>query len=148
MKKGPAGSRDEIIQKARTIALSNLRQCYSAQGIFAGTHQFSDYWARDSLFASWGALAAGDTAIVNKNLTLLLTNQHPNGQIPLRVGDYFIGLKVLGISLAQNKKPRYDQDKYLSYPTDQNSLFVIASHEYLKKTDDNTAKNVQSNIQQ
>jgi glycogen debranching enzyme len=125
-----------LLRKAHDIALSSLRSCYSKEGIFAGLHQFSDCWARDSLFSSWGALAIGDYAIVRKNLSLFLRNQHRNGQIPLRVGDYFIALKVLGINLRQSLKPRYSQDKYFSYPTDQNSLLIITCLEYLKTTKD------------
>ena len=117
-----------LLRKAHDIALSSLRSCYSQEGIFAGLHQFSDYWARDSLFSSWGALAIGDSGIVRKNLSLLLRNQRANGQIPLRVGDYFIGLKVLGINLKQSLKPRYSQDKDFSCPTDQNSLLIITAN--------------------
>jgi len=127
---------EDIISKARDIAISDLRACYSEQGIFAGTHQFSDYWARDGLFACLGALAIGDTEIVKKELELMLTFQAHDGQIPLRVGQYFIGLKMLGLSNPKELKPRYDQDKYGSKPTDQNSLFIIAFQEYLERTRD------------
>jgi len=45
-----------VIKKARAIAADCLRRCYDANGIVAGRHQFNDYWARDSFFASFGAL--------------------------------------------------------------------------------------------
>jgi glycogen debranching enzyme len=127
---------ENLVSKAYSIAQSELRRCYSNDSIYAGLNQFADTWARDSLFASFGALAIGDTEIVRKNLSLLAKNQHPNGQIPLRIGDYFVALKVLRINTTQTPRPRYDQDKYISYPTDQNSLFVLAAKEYLSKTSD------------
>lgn len=132
----PNSTPSSNLQKASEIALSDLRQCYSSEGILAGTHQFSDYWARDGLFASWGALSAGDLDIVRKELELLLVFQAPDGQLPLRVGQYFLGLKMLGLSNTQEMRPRYDQDKYGSRPTDQNSLFIITFWEYLQKSKD------------
>ena len=128
--------RNKTIDKAGEIAISELRACYSHRGILAGLHQFSDCWARDSLFASLGSLSIKDYEIVRENLALLLTNQNRYGQLPIRVGDYFIGLKMLGINLKQKPRPRYTQDKLSSYSVDQNSLAIIVAHEYLKRTGD------------
>ncbi len=125
-----------VLARAGKIAISNLRKCYSEYGIFAGTHQFSDYWARDGLFASLGSLAIGDNEAVRKELELMLTFQAHDGQFPMRVGQYFLGFKMLGLPTKKELKPRYDQDKYGSMPVDQNSLFIIAFSEYLKKTGD------------
>jgi len=54
--------------KAYDIAVKNLRQCYSDQGILAGLKHFDDYWARDSLYACWGALKLKDYEIVKRRL--------------------------------------------------------------------------------
>lgn len=129
-------SQKGILSQAGRIAISNLRACYSEHGIFAGKHQFSDYWARDGLFASLGALSIGDQEIPRKELELMLTFQAHDGQLPMRVGQYFIGLKMLGLNNPKELRPRYDQDKYGSRPADQNSLFIIAFSEYLKKSGD------------
>jgi len=63
---------DSLIHSAYTIALINLRNSYRKDGIFAGRHHFSDMWARDSLFASLGALSVQDYHIVKKNLLTLI----------------------------------------------------------------------------
>lgn len=136
IKKIKSSEANDVISRAEAIALSSLRSCYSEQGIFAGKHQFSDYWARDGLFASLGAIAIGDLDVAKKEIELMLRFQSAQGQIPLRVGQYFIGLKMLGISNTKELRPRYDQDKYGSHPLDQNSLLIISFGEYLRKTKD------------
>ncbi|MFH1399333.1 MAG: amylo-alpha-1,6-glucosidase [Candidatus Woesearchaeota archaeon] len=120
------------MEKAIEIATQNLRQCYSNQGIVAGLHHFNDLWARDALFASWGALALGDTDIVRKTLITLLNHQNRDGQIPMRIGDYFFLPKLIG--LRQATRARYKDDKANSYPTDQNSLLIITARKYLEQT--------------
>jgi glycogen debranching enzyme len=109
------------------IALRDLRACYGERGIFAGLHQFKDYWARDSFFASLGALAAGDKEIVRKNIGLFLEAEK-RGQLPLRVGrkmhEVLLGYK--------DRRPIYTTDKNEHHSTDQNSLFIILLSEYVK----------------
>ena len=65
---------DKNIAKAIEIATEELRACYFKQGIVAGTHHFTDYWARDAFFASFGSLAIGDTKIV-REFWLKATNE-------------------------------------------------------------------------
>lgn len=125
-----------IREKAFEIAVRDLRRCYSKQGILAGLNQFSDYWARDGFFASFGALCLNDFDIVKKNLKLFLQYQNDDGQIPIRVGNYFIGFKSLGLPAKQECRARYTQDKMFSKPTDQNSLFIIILGEYILQTKD------------
>jgi glycogen debranching enzyme len=110
------------------IALRDLRACYGDKGIFAGLHHFKDYWARDSFFASLGALAAGDNDIVRKSLELFLEAER-RGQLPLRVGR-----KMHEVHLGYKKRrPIYTTDKNEHHSTDQNSLFIICLAEYVKK---------------
>ncbi len=123
-------------ESAEDIAQNNLRSLYREEGIFAGPNQFSDYWARDALFATLGSNAIGDYDISKKQLDLFIKYQKSNGQIPMRYGDYDITLKLFGINLNQIDKPRYDQDKLFSYPRDQNCLFVIAAEDYVLTSGD------------
>ena len=127
-----------MIKKAYDIAQNNLRSCYSKNGILAGLQHFDDYWARDSFFASLGALCLKDFTIIRKNLELFIKYQNNAGQIPIRVGDYFIISKILRIKFKQKTRARYTQDKMFSYPTDQNSLFIISFYNYIQKTHDYT----------
>ena len=56
--------KNNIITKAKEIAMNNLRDCYWPDGIVAGKHHFTDYWARDGFFAALGALQIGDKKVV------------------------------------------------------------------------------------
>lgn len=119
------------------IAKTCLRACYASKGIYAGSNHFDDYWARDSFYASWGALEIDDNEIVQKNLKLFLSEMKYNGQLPLRIGVGPVGqvLKFFGIKLKQ-EKPTYFQDKLGSPPQDQGSLFLITFKKYIEKTND------------
>ena len=123
-------------ETAQQIAEKDLRSLYREDGIYAGDEQFSDYWARDALFATLGANSLGDFDISKKQLQLFIDNQKSDGQIPMRVGDYDITLKLLGLNINQAQKPRYDQDKLFTKPRDQNCLFVIAAEDYVLKSRD------------
>ncbi len=118
------------------IAKASLKNNYGEKGIYAGQHQFKDYWARDSFFASFGALSIGDKEIVKKNLELFLEGQKNDGQLPLRVGqkDFYI-LKLAGFQLGQ-EVPVYNEDKNSNIPLDQNCLAIIIAEHYTNKTND------------
>ena len=134
-------------KKGFEIASRSLRECYFDRGIIAGKTHFSDYWARDSFFASFGALELKDFEITKKNLELFVEYQKSNGQIPLRIS---IGHSVItklignayGVKFKENKKifPIYYNDKDIIFKraksVDPNSLFVITSLQYYKKTRD------------
>ncbi|PLW79896.1 hypothetical protein C0585_05310 [Candidatus Woesearchaeota archaeon] len=125
------------MKKAKDIAVDSLRACYTDRGIYAGRKHFDDYWARDSFYASWGALEIGDLEIVKHNLLMFLNDMKYNGQLPLRIGVSSFGqvLKFFGIKLKQSF-PTYFQDKLGSHPQDQNSLFLITFKKYIEKTND------------
>jgi glycogen debranching enzyme len=125
-----------LAQTADEIAEKDLRSLYREEGIFAGENQFSDYWARDALFATLGSNSLSDYDISKKQLQLYINHQNEVGQIPMRVGDYDITLKVMGINFKQAQKPRYDQDKLFTNPRDQNCLFVIAAEDYILNSGD------------
>jgi len=130
-----------MINKAFNIAVRDLRTCYTKKGILAGIKHFDNYWARDIFFSSLGALTLKDYSIVKKNLSLFLKYIKIDGQLPLRINNYFIWLHVLQIPLLdiikiKNKSARYTEDKLGHVTVDQNSLFIIALAEYIKKTRD------------
>ena len=126
----------EMSPSAEETAKIDLRSLYRADGIYAGANQFSDYWARDSLFATLGSNAIGDYDVSKRQLELFIENQNNKGQIPMRYGDYDITLKLLGVPISQSQRARYEQDKLFSNPRDQNCLFVIAAEDYVMKSKD------------
>jgi len=127
---------DPAIEKAYEIAAESLRQCYSDFGILAGKRHFDDYWARDCFFGCLGALKLKDYYIVKKSFELFLKYQKDDGQLPMRIGQYDVNFKFIGIRIRAEILPRYGDDKNNSKTTDPNSLFIISLHEYLKKTQD------------
>ncbi|MBN2367848.1 hypothetical protein JXC34_02440 [Candidatus Woesearchaeota archaeon] len=126
------------INDALDIAKKELRRCYGKQGIYAGLNHFKDYWARDSMFACFGALELKDYDIVKKNLSLLIENRSRHGQIPLRVGRtvFEILLSMAKLRNENIRRPLYTFDFNNKHPADQNSLLIIAAYNYAKKTKD------------
>jgi glycogen debranching enzyme len=127
----------DVLGEAISIAKKDLRDCYGQDGILAGTHQFSDYWARDGFFASLGSLKLKDFDIAKKNLSLFLSHAK-KGQLPLRMGKSSAGIVFSYIfpGVIKDRHPVYPIDKSSGFPVDQNSLFVIAFHEYAKAARD------------
>ena len=80
---------------ASDIATYNLHSCYSQFGILAGRHHFTDYWARDGFFASFGSLAIGDQEIVAKNGRII---SHIN---PEKSSQFRFKAKSIAIALRQ-----------------------------------------------
>jgi len=124
------------IQKAYEIAKNTLRSNYREHGIYAGQRHFDDYWARDSFFSCLGALELNDYDIVKKNLELFIRFQNKDGQIPLRIGTYTLLPKFLGIKDKDELKPRFKDDKNVSFPLDNTALFIITTYAYSKKSKD------------
>ncbi|MFC1752082.1 amylo-alpha-1,6-glucosidase [Thermoproteota archaeon] len=124
---------DEI-QSGFDIALQTLRSRYTDHGILAGRTHFSDIWLRDSCFASFGSLSAGDFDIVKQNLITMINNMGERGQIPLRIGQKYFYLNYFGIK--GRPKPRYVEDKGVSIPADSNTLFTITAEAYISKSKD------------
>lgn len=74
-----------LFAQAILQAKTSLRACYTKQGIVAGPHHFTDYWARDSFFASLGALELGDQKVVEQMVQLFFSYQHADGMLPYRI---------------------------------------------------------------
>lgn len=132
---GNPASDGTVRRRAYQRALTTLRHRYSSLGILAGANHFSDLWARDFCFASWGALSVGDTTVVTQGLDTLMGFMTPDGQIPLRVGQPIFLLKYIGIN-ANPPRPRYIDDKGFSVSVDNNSLAVGLCHAYVSHTHD------------
>ena len=86
-----------MLERARSIAKKELGSCYRKNGIVAGLHHFTDYWARDGYFAALGALVSGNSQVVKNMLKLFYKHQRSDGLIPYRImrGPVTIG-KYLG----------------------------------------------------
>jgi glycogen debranching enzyme len=100
---------NEDVKKALNIASAELRSCYTKEGIIAGKHHFTDYWARDGYFASLGSLAIGDKSVVINMVNLFYKFQRKDGLIPYRImrGPVTLG-KYLGHPKYFDKpKPTY-----------------------------------------
>jgi glycogen debranching enzyme len=72
-------------KQAYIIAERELQLCFSDHGIIAGTHHFVDLWARDSLFATFGANTICDTEISRKTIRTFLSFQRDDGLVPYRI---------------------------------------------------------------
>lgn len=84
------------VSKAVKIALRSLSECVTNNGFIAGSHHFVDLWARDSLFATFGANASGLARVSKKTIETFLEYQRTDGLVPflirrsrLTIGKYF-----------------------------------------------------------
>ena len=130
----PKDNIEKAIKKGYEMALETLRDRYCERGILASVGHFSDVWTRDSCFATFGSLAVGDTDIAKTNLNTLAKYMKPDGQLPLRVGSKSFLLKYFGF--PGKIEGRYSEDKGVSLPVDNNSLFTISLYQYIEKTND------------
>lgn len=128
----------EKILKAENLVLADLRSCYRGEGILASHVNFTDFWARDTSWASLGLINSGeDMEKVKSSLELFLRYQKENGKIPRKICLDYNGLKYLGIKIGR-KKPRsiYTSPIKAFFSMDDNLILVIAFSEYVKKTKD------------
>lgn len=72
---------NSTINHARTIAVDALTRCITDQGILAGSHHFTDFWARDSLFATFGTNVIAPQSSRN-TIETFLRYQRRDGLIP------------------------------------------------------------------
>lgn len=98
-----------LLRQALGIAQRDLRECYLGEGIIAGTHHFTDYWARDAFFAALGSLEIGDKDIVEKLVGLFFSHQRSDGLIPYRIlrGPVTIGKYLGKPKLYSAPRPTY-----------------------------------------
>ncbi len=126
------------IQKAKEIALKDLRACYKKWGVFASLVNFSDDWARDSFWAVFGMLEIGDFKHAKKTLELFMKYQRKSGKISRKISSDFNRLKYLfKIKIKRaTLKPVYASPLRSRFAMDGNLLFVMAFCQYVKKTSD------------
>jgi glycogen debranching enzyme len=109
-----------------------LRRQYGKHGIYAGSTHFHDYWCRDSMFASLGALAIGDYEIVGKTLDNFLNNLREDGHVAMRIGSTSQILRYLGFPTKHGVHHRQDKGNNSVY--DSNSLLLIVAQIYEHKS--------------
>ncbi len=124
-------------QKLHRIAKKDLRDCYHNEGVFASKINFSDYWARDTFWASLGMMAIDDDEQAKKSLALFLKNQRKDGKIPRKICLDFNLIKYLGIQIPRKKpRPIFTSPIKLFFSFDDNLLLTISFCHYIEKTGD------------
>ncbi len=127
------------IQKAYDISIRSLQSCYSDYGILAGAHHFTDLWARDSLFAVFGALDIGDTETAKTTIDMFLRHEDHEGRVPylisrspLSIGKYLHGKASHYI----HPKPNFRSHLSGGFVPDGGLMTIIAAAQYYVKTHD------------
>jgi glycogen debranching enzyme len=135
---GSVAAGTDTLACAYRIAVRDLRACYNPDGIVAGRLKFNAYWARDGLWAVFGALALGDAAQARAELEMFARYQPPSGSIPVRVE--FVGHHFSGYNTLRSRPKVVGRAGGLFRdPVDTAALFVVAIHEYLESTGDRAA---------
>ncbi len=120
------------------LAKEALTACLTESGFVAGAHHFVDLWARDSLFATFGANAVGLAEASKRTIETFLLHQRADGLIPYLIlrshhnlGKYF-GRHVYF------KTPKAQFRSHLSYGTvpDGGILTIIAAKKYAESSRD------------
>lgn len=116
-----------MTEKAREIAIRELRACYQEHGPVAGTHHFTDYWGRDGYFALQGSLAIGDTEIAEKLVNLFFAFQRKDGLLPYRVmnGPVTVGKYFGKPGKYKEPSPSYNLRGYGSPVLDGTTLSLM-----------------------
>lgn len=124
----------DMISDAIHLCTRDLTACESTEGIIAGQHHFVDLWARDSLFASFGASAN----VAKKTIETFLTYQREDGLIPYlilrsrhNIGKYFGKHTYFNTPVPQFRS-------HLTFGTvpDGGILAIIAVRKYIESTGD------------
>jgi len=127
-----------LIKQAYKIARAALSNCLTNQGIICGRHHFVDLWARDSLFATFGANVSGLSKHSKTTLSSFLDQQRDDGLIPyclLRAPTTIS--KYLGRPVFFPKlKPSFRQRPLAGLVLDGGLLTVLATWEYVNRTQD------------
>lgn len=126
---------EKVISQAYNISAKALKNCFADHGYYAALNHFRDYWARDAFFASFGTTYMKDFARVKRQLLFFIKYQKKSGHIPR-----LIPKNPLTRFIFMNLEIMFDNpflSPFLSYfSRDQNSLFVISSWQYVKKSSD------------
>lgn len=124
-----------MLRRAYGIAVRDLRACYNPDGIVAGRLKFNAYWARDGLWAAFGALALNDVGQARAELELLARYQLPSGVVPVRVE--FVGHHFTGYNTLRSRPKVVGRAGGLFRdPVDPAALFAVVLNEYFATTAD------------
>lgn len=110
--------------------------------LLAGQGKFDSLWGRDALFASLGAVAVGDTAVVKGTLQALLDYQFEDGVFPRRIGHGAVWVQSLRhlLGFERPRPERFDTIERLGahkqVTMDTNLLVPIVFEEYVRQTGD------------
>ncbi|MBN1374430.1 hypothetical protein JW962_03820 [Candidatus Dojkabacteria bacterium] len=128
-------SAQENIKIAAEIATSELRACYTSDGIIAGSTTYDDYWTGDFFWAALGALSLGDVAPVISHVKLLARFQRKSGQIPFLIRRNFPVLPFCGIKVGipYISQVRSHKFFFLSSFSDSTPYFIILLSELWEK---------------
>ena len=127
-----------VWKNAQKIAYEALRACETPLGLTTGVHHFVDLWARDSLFATFGATAIGDYDTTKKTIETFLKYQRSDGLVPYRIQRAATSVwKYLG-------KPRYLPTPIANFRSHQSGglvldgglMTIIATSEYVQRNHD------------
>ncbi len=127
-----------IHTSAYSIAYRALRQCLTSVGFVAGTHHFVDLWARDSLFATFGANASGLTHGTKKTLRTFFTYQRADGLIPYLIlrSKHTIGKYYERHSYYSKPVAVFRSHMSFGIVPDGGLMTIIAMRLYVEKTKD------------
>lgn len=131
------------IKNAQSIALHSLHVCVTSDGIIAGVHHFSDLWARDSLFATFGANVSGLSKESKKTLSTFLSYQRRDGLIPFLVRrDRLTLAKYFGRhSLLPSPRPQFRSSQSFGLVPDGGLMAVIATKQYVESSNEDAFLN-------
>lgn len=123
-----------VIQQARQLSIKALHACDTSIGFVAGTHHFVDLWARDSLFATFGA----DRKQSKKTIETFLQYQRADGLVPYLILrscqtiQKFFGYHTYHKILT----PNYRSNQSGGIVPDGGLMAIIAMREYVEQTKD------------
>jgi len=128
---------EKIIKKLRRIALRDIRGCYHNNDVFASKINFSDYWARDTFWASYGLMEIGESDKVRQSLKLFLNHQRNDGKIPRKICLDYNLFKYIGFKLHRKKpRPIFTSPIKCFFSLDDNLLLIISFCRYIERTGD------------
>jgi glycogen debranching enzyme len=126
------------IRAAKLIATRALVACDTEIGFAAGTHHFVDLWARDSLFATFGANTVGKASRSKATIKSFLTYQRVDGLIPYLVlrsrmtaGKYFHRH-----SYYPSPVPHFRSNQSGGVVMDGGLMAIIAMRSYIESSGD------------
>jgi glycogen debranching enzyme len=128
-----------IHNKAYEISYNILKTNWiDTMGIIAGKHHFTDLWARDSLFATFGSTVCGLESAIKQTVETFFTSQKSDGLIPYRIlqSPTTIGKYFGHPSYYKTPKPDFRSHQSGGLVLDGGLMTIIACKEYVEKIND------------